>query len=49
MQAWRSILADAATLPPPPRPFNWPGHLTADGTERARELLAEFGATVDFL
>jgi hypothetical protein len=49
VRAWRSILAEAATLTPPPRPSNWPRHLTADGTERARELLAEFGATVDFL
>ena len=24
-------------------------HLTADGTERAREMLAEFGVSVDFL
>jgi hypothetical protein len=49
VQAWRSILAEAATIAPSPRPLNWPRHLTADGTERARELLAEFGATVDFL
>jgi hypothetical protein len=49
LHAWRSILAEAATLTPPPRPPNWPRHLIADGTERARELLREFGATVDFL
>jgi hypothetical protein len=49
VQAWRSILAEAITATPPPRPSNWPRHLTANGTERARELLAEFGATVDFL
>lgn len=47
--AWRAILAEAATLAPPARPVNWPRHLTADGTERARQLLGEFGATVDFL
>jgi len=47
--AWRSILAEAATISPPPRPDNWPSHLTADGTGRARELLGEFGAAVDFL
>jgi len=46
---WRSILAEAITVTPPPRPSNWPRHLTANGTERARDLLAEFGATVDFL
>jgi hypothetical protein len=34
---------------PPPRPLNWPHHLAADGTQRARELLGEFGVTVDFL
>jgi hypothetical protein len=49
VQAWRSILTEAATAAPPTRPSNWPAHLTADGTERARELLGEFGATVDFL
>ena len=49
LQAWRSILAEALTVTPPPRPPDWPRHLTADGTERAREVLAEFGVTVDFL
>jgi hypothetical protein len=49
VQAWRSILAEGVTVTPPPRPPNWPGHLTADGTERARDLLGEIGATVDFL
>ena len=49
IRAWRSILEEAASLAPPPRPDNWPRHLTADGTERARDLLGEFGATVDFL
>lgn len=49
VQAWRSILAETISIPPPPRPSNWPRHLTANGTERARDLLAEFGTTVDFL
>ena len=49
VQAWRSILTEAVTVSLPARPSNWPAHLTADGTERARELLGEFGATVDFL
>ena len=49
VQAWRSVIAEAITVTPPPRPSNWPRHLTANGTERARDLLAEFGATVDFL
>jgi hypothetical protein len=49
VQAWRSILAEAASITSPPRPLNWPRHLTADGTERARDLLAQFDRTVDFL
>ena len=49
VSAWRSILSEAAATPPLPRPLNWPTHLSANGTERARTLLAEFGATVDFL
>jgi hypothetical protein len=39
LQAWRSILTEAVNADPPPRPENWPRHLTADGTERAREIL----------
>jgi hypothetical protein len=49
VQAWRSLLTEAITVTPPPRPSNWPRHLTANGTEGARDLLGEFGATVDFL
>jgi len=49
VQAWRSILAEAVDAPPPSLPSNWPPHLTADGTERARDLIAQFNATVDFL
>jgi hypothetical protein len=49
VQAWRSILAETISITPPPRPSNWPRHLTANGTDRARDLLAEFGTTVDFL
>lgn len=47
--AWESILAEAATASVPPRPADWPSHLTADGTGEARALLGEFGVTVDFL
>jgi hypothetical protein len=47
--AWRPLLEEAATLPPPTRPPGWPAHLQADGTERTRAILAEFGVTVDFL
>jgi hypothetical protein len=49
MVAWRSILEEAVSATPPARPANWPQHLSADGTERARELLGAFGVTVDFL
>lgn len=48
-RAWRSIIEEAATLTPPQRGANWPRHLTADGTERAREILGEFATSVDFL
>jgi hypothetical protein len=47
--AWAGILTEAAALSAPPRPYDWPRHLTADGTERARDWLAPFGVPVDFL
>ena len=47
--AWLRILNEAAALAPPTRPPDWPVHLTADGTERARAILEEVGGTVDFL
>jgi hypothetical protein len=47
VDAWQRLLDDAAQLNPPPRPAQWPAHLTADGTERARIMLAEFGVTID--
>ena len=40
---WEGILHEAVTLPPASR------QAVADGTERAREILAEIGAQVDFL
>ena len=46
---WGRILAEAALLHPPARPADWPGHLTADGTERARAILDKYRVTVDFL
>lgn len=45
--AWQRLLQDAVRLDPPPRPADWPPHLTADGTEHTRGMLAEFGVTVD--
>lgn len=47
VDSWQAVLQDAVRLEPPPRPADWPPHLTADGTERARALLAEFGMTID--
>ena len=47
--AWTPLLEEAATLAPPERPNDWPAHLTPDGTESARAILAEFGVSVDFL
>lgn len=48
-EAWERILAEAAQLDPPARPADWPLHLTADGTGRARGTLDEFGGRVDVL
>jgi hypothetical protein len=47
VDAWQRLLRDAAQLDPPPRPAQWPAHLLADGTERARTMLAEFGVAID--
>jgi hypothetical protein len=49
VDAWVDILQETAAIAPPPRPHGWPRHLTADGTDRAREWLAPFGVSVDFL
>lgn len=48
-RAWEEILLEASTLAPPERPADWPAHLSADGSEHAREVLRAFGASVDFL
>jgi hypothetical protein len=45
--AWQRLLQEAARLDPLPRPAGWPPHLTPDGTERARAMLAEFGVGID--
>jgi hypothetical protein len=47
VDAWQRLLREAAQADPPHRPTTWPSHLTPDGTERARAMLAEFGVTVD--
>jgi len=47
--AWEALLAEGAALAPPPRPADWPAHLLADGTARAREILDPFGVSVDVL
>jgi hypothetical protein len=47
--AWRSLIREAASLTAPAHPTGWPPHLTADGTDRAREMLRAFGTSVDFL
>ena len=44
---WRQVLREAVSLDRPPQPANWPAHLNVDGTERAREILAEFGVGAD--
>ena len=49
VRAWSEILDEAALLEPPVRPTDWPPHLSADGTERARAMLHDLGASVDFL
>ena len=46
--AWDQVLREALLIPAP-RPANLPPALSADGTGRARELLAPFGVEVDFL
>ena len=47
--AWEAVIEDAASLPPPDRPPGWPRHLSADGSDRARDILGEFALSVDFL
>ena len=47
--AWLPVLEEAASVAPPARPAGWPAHLDADGTERARASLREFGVASDLL
>jgi hypothetical protein len=47
-ESWSQILEDAVAAPPP-RPSDLPAHLREDGTAFARDVLADFGVSVDFL
>ena len=47
VDAWNQLLTEAAAMERAGRPPDWPAHLDADGTGRAREILADFGVTVD--
>jgi hypothetical protein len=47
--AWEAVLGEAVQRAPRPHPANWPAHLTADGSARARAILGDIGAHVDFL
>ncbi len=49
VEGWRSALQEAAARPGPLLPADWPAHLSADGTNRARAILAEMGVVVDLL
>jgi hypothetical protein len=41
--AWRAVLDEAATTPPPAHPPDWPAHLDVDGAEQARLVAADMG------
>lgn len=45
VRAWEAILAEARALPPASRSAEW--QAPEDGTARAKEILAEFGVSVD--
>lgn len=45
--AWTTILREATSLAPPPRPDDWPTQFLLDGTELARDIRTEFGLTSD--
>src|SRR5262245_51116149 len=47
--AWQAVIKEAASLLPGTLPPDWPRHLSADGTARAREILGDFALSVDFL
>jgi len=45
VRAWEEIIAEALTLPPLAHSAEWPA--PDDGTGRAREILAQFGVSLD--
>ena len=47
VEGWHAALLEAARLPPPAPADDWPAHLRADGTGRARAILDEMGVAVD--
>jgi hypothetical protein len=47
--AWTRAIDEAAALPPPQLPVDWPAHLRADGLDQARAILGELGLTVDVI
>jgi hypothetical protein len=47
--AWETVLHEAMRLTPPLAAPDLPRHLTADGTARARALLAEMGVETDII
>ena len=42
-----TLLEETRTKPPPVKPEDWPTHLTSDGTEHAKSILAELGCSID--
>jgi hypothetical protein len=49
LSGWQQALDDARRATPPARTAAWPAHLTADGTEQARRILAELHVSTDVL
>jgi hypothetical protein len=46
-EAWRTLIEQARSLPPPDRPAGWPPHLDADGGGLATSILGQFGIDVE--
>jgi hypothetical protein len=47
IDGWSAALAEAARRPPVAPPPDWPAHLAADGTGRARAILEDMGVGID--